>query len=219
MDNKQIPSFLLTDINTLDKKKLQNNMRLAVLWLFVNGDKPFDRAEALRLQSHIKAEHEARNRKQGAKLLKEKTERQRNYRELCQAVAEQCFEFELSEASDKVTAGVIAWNSPIKDLRSGKMLATPRSLLNGDHGVSLAWDAPNFDVRTETTEFLAALRKRLDGFEYLFSLTRPYTKPESHFAEKLSEYITFYAKLTWSPLSNRELVRKVAKIISKYKRN
>lgn len=221
MDEREIPSFLLTDINTIDRKKLLSDLRLGLLWIFcTDGTKPFDKGEALRLQSHIKAEHEARNRKRAAKQLKEKRAYQHNYEKLCEAIAETCFEFELSNPSDAIPSGIIAWTDKIKD-EKGKVLCTPRSLLDGTDAVTIGWSAPNANARTETAEFLNQLRARFENFEYHFSVPRPYTKPDadaSPFAETPSEDVHFDIKLVWSPLSDRELMRKVAKIISKYKK-
>lgn len=217
MNLEKVPNFLVKDVSTSseDRKRLLTDLQLSVLWLFTNGSKPFNRVEARRLQLQFRAENEARRLKRGAKLLKDKAALQRNYSELCRIVGEQCFDFELDGDAREVTVGTLAWNTPIKDVKSGKTICTPRSLLNGVDGVTIGWDTPNFDVKTETKDFLAALRERLEGFEYFFSIPIQYKKPNSRNISV--RYVKFYVKLVWSPLSNNELIGKVRRVISKFK--
>lgn len=220
MRERSVPSFLLMNIHTLDNQKLVDNLRLSILWIYVNPNKPYDHGAAIKLRSQLRVERELQNQKNVVKQREEMTEARRNYLNLCRDIAELCFDFELSGASDQITSGVIKWTDAIKDLRTGKTISTPRKLLDGTDGVTVGWSAPNADAITETMKFLSQLRARLDGFEYFFSIPRPYAKPsgeESLFAEKPSEYVKFYIKLTWSPLSDKELVKRVQKIVSKSK--
>jgi len=223
MDESKIPSVLLSDVYSNDTKQMLTNLQLTTLWLFVNGDKPYNHKAALQLQSELRTQRTIRSQKHAAIKAKEREKANNQLKILCADIAEIVFAVEVfGDHNDVDGVGEILWDAKIKDKVSGAVVGSPHDLFNGATGITLAFDACG-NPYTNLNDFLAELKRRYDDWQWDFSFERERkpidrapvaTLTEPPFERKTSKYFKFALRLSWRSKLDRRTVGKIKKLIA-----
>lgn len=211
MDEAKVPDFLLKNVHGSadDRKKLLTDLQTYLLWRHVEGDAPFDREAALRLQTQLRTQLEHRSRIEAEKLRKAKEKTHLKLESACRQIAEHIFQVEVLGDEKEITTGVVKWDGNITDRKTGKLVGTPRQIFQSVH---LKWFFTH-DPRQNLTGFLGDAKRRFDNFQYDFSIDRNLSGEHTLEEPKPKKYCSFTLRLKWNPFSESEIEKKFRKIL------
>lgn len=208
----QIPSFLLVNVsgNSVDRAHLVSDLQLGLLWLYVNGDKPYDHEAALRLQGELRTQRDRSLREQAEQR---RAQIERNAKELLAlqwAIGEHCFTCELIGNPDEVEpVGEVDWDAKIKDKVSGKSVGSPRDLWQNINLQFVGAVNPHADL----IGYLDSIKAKFDEFERDFSFNRKFLNPTLRY-DAGEKHFSFTLWLRWKPSSAAQVAKKLRKLLT-----
>ena len=192
-------------------------MQLLALWHEVFPSKPFNYADAVKLQIKLATQRVAHSRKEAEKRLKTQETNIKVVQSMCRHVAEKLLRVELSYDHMEISTrnGLIDWGEKIKDKLTHANLGTPRELLRDD---GLTWES--YGNPAENLEDFITRLKQYNEFQRSYSFNRPsdynpifphMTLEKFPFEKKPPKFVKFILTLKWTPFSDKQLLKQAKK--------